>query len=570
MAFNAGAVTGSLGIDINPFAKGMLQAEGIMRLFPASIATFIGNPLLGIADIAKQATQALVSNLISVAQAADDAGEQAAKLGVSAQFLTAYGSAAGLAGASAESFGDALRFLSVAQADVIAGNKDTISTFNRLGISAGEVKDAKLETLFKRLADGIKDTASQAERIELSQALFGRGGSALLPLIQGGTKALNEQADVFVRLGATVDDELADAGGKFTDFRGLVGAAFTGIRNEIAKPLLKSFAEDYEASVDALVMASEAARDAIKFAWRGIADALGIKPDTTLLDSAKSFRKWVDDNGPWIQKTVREVTDGIEEGIKALLPILKLLITEGDKLIAALLAAWTASTVASIVKGVTSLAKAYEALAVGMTAANAAAGYGIVDKLIKTGAATAGAAGAAAAGVAGAAATAAAAAAPAALAVSLTTLNKAQPTFAQQALIASQLKGQGQFVAPGSFGGGIGATGELRPVLVDLNRTNRELDRSINGLLRTVGQASSTVSDAARDQESASKGDPAAAPQTTNNFNVDATISGIDTDRVTRGMTDALRPIVIRAAEDQRRAVDAEAARQRVRGGIGG
>jgi tape measure domain-containing protein len=59
MSFNAGAVMSTLGVDISPFARGMLEASSIARVFPTTVQNFIASPLLGIAGIARSAAHSL-------------------------------------------------------------------------------------------------------------------------------------------------------------------------------------------------------------------------------------------------------------------------------------------------------------------------------------------------------------------------------------------------------------------------------------------------------------------------------------------------------------------------------
>jgi spore maturation protein SpmB len=61
---------------------------------------------------------------------------------------------------------------------------------------------------------------------------------------------------------------------------------------------------------------------------------------------------------------------------------------------------------------------------------------------------------------------------------------------------------------------------------------------------------------------------PGSAAGTTINANVN--VGAIDAADAAKRVAEAVKPGIERAAEDQRRATDAEAARQRVRGGIGG
>lgn len=48
-----------MGIDISPFARGMLEASAISAVFPETVRNFLANPLLGIIGIAREAASAM-------------------------------------------------------------------------------------------------------------------------------------------------------------------------------------------------------------------------------------------------------------------------------------------------------------------------------------------------------------------------------------------------------------------------------------------------------------------------------------------------------------------------------
>jgi hypothetical protein len=60
MAFDAGSITSTLGLDMSGYARGMLQAEAITRIFPETVQTFLANPLLLLPEIAERAMGGVV------------------------------------------------------------------------------------------------------------------------------------------------------------------------------------------------------------------------------------------------------------------------------------------------------------------------------------------------------------------------------------------------------------------------------------------------------------------------------------------------------------------------------
>ena len=65
--------------------------------------------------------------------------------------------------------------------------------FAQLGISSKELGKMKTSEIIDRTADAFKKMPNGATKAALAQRLFGRQAQAMLPLLNGGSKALNEQ-----------------------------------------------------------------------------------------------------------------------------------------------------------------------------------------------------------------------------------------------------------------------------------------------------------------------------------------------------------------------------------------
>jgi len=118
MSWDAGAITGSIGLNVSDYAHGMLQAEGLARAFPPIVIEFLENPLLGFASVAKEAFSAVTEAFESVAGKFHEVGLAAANLGVSAEFISGVGAVAKISGVSIDELGMSLKFrLSARAAD---------------------------------------------------------------------------------------------------------------------------------------------------------------------------------------------------------------------------------------------------------------------------------------------------------------------------------------------------------------------------------------------------------------------------------------------------------------------
>lgn len=263
--FDAGSIASSLGLDLSEFSAGFIQAESIMRIFPAQVTTFLANPLLGLIDIAKSAASAVKGAVLEIANAADNAGEAAERAGVTVEWLTRLQPVAADAGASAEELGNSLKFLNKATGEAFAGNKTALASFENLGISildaGGNLKST--QTLFMDVANAIAALPSPAQKTAAAMDLLGRSGEGMLSFLNLGSAGMEEMAALSDRLGATIGGNLAKSGDSFARLQKIVEMAWSGIKQQVAEPILQFVAEHYNEIVDAIVAGSDFIRSAI-------------------------------------------------------------------------------------------------------------------------------------------------------------------------------------------------------------------------------------------------------------------------------------------------------------------
>ncbi len=73
--------------------------------------------------------------------------------------------------------------LKKAQADV---------AFNKLKLSAEELKGLAPDEMFMRIADALKNVEDVSDRVNIARSIFGNGGVPILDIIQNGSKGLKE------------------------------------------------------------------------------------------------------------------------------------------------------------------------------------------------------------------------------------------------------------------------------------------------------------------------------------------------------------------------------------------
>ena len=114
-------------------------------------------------------------------------------------------------GVAAAATSVALQRLQRVLGDGIRGNRRATETFAELGINLDEVGTSS-EDMFElmvQVADGLQQVGTQAERASIANALFGRAGIALLPILQRGGEDLRAQTQDFRRFGVVTAEQAA-------------------------------------------------------------------------------------------------------------------------------------------------------------------------------------------------------------------------------------------------------------------------------------------------------------------------------------------------------------------------
>ena len=112
------------------------------------------------------------------------------KTGISIDKLAGIQHVSETARVSFDSVSTALTRLSRAQALAIEGGAQQVTAFQRIGISATELKTLSPEDLFYRVATAMANSKSHAEANATAFTILGRGGAELIPIFQQNGAAI--------------------------------------------------------------------------------------------------------------------------------------------------------------------------------------------------------------------------------------------------------------------------------------------------------------------------------------------------------------------------------------------
>ncbi len=239
--FDAGSAIGKLGLDVSGYLQGMLQAQTVASLFPATVTNFLANPLLGFVGLLKEATSALTSFFVDgfkeATGRADKINDLATSLGVATEFLSGMELVAKSAGAGLEDVASGMKFLQKNIADLEAGEDSAAKRFAQLGLSAGDLVGKGTEKQFLLVGEALKGLESAAGRTNLSMELLGKGGNTLIPMFAQGTEEINKQMETLRGYGALVSSTSAASADAWGDMVDELGNAWLGFKQMIAEPI---------------------------------------------------------------------------------------------------------------------------------------------------------------------------------------------------------------------------------------------------------------------------------------------------------------------------------------------
>jgi len=194
-------------------------------------AVGLGNSMASLA--AGAGLLALGGLVKSAINAGDETNKLSQKIGVAAKDVAGLELAYKQAGLGSEVLTGSIAKLSKGIADNNIGlqalgikTKDAAGNFKGTTAVLGEVADA-----FKQMPDGVQKSA-------LAMELFGKSGTQLIPLLNGGSEGLRAMAEMADKLGLSIDDSAAKASEEFNDTLELLGMGVQGVGRKVAAELL--------------------------------------------------------------------------------------------------------------------------------------------------------------------------------------------------------------------------------------------------------------------------------------------------------------------------------------------
>lgn len=228
----AGKAYVELGVN-DKIQQGLRRAHMRLRAFGAGVRT-VGAQMTAMAAVP---TAALGLAVRHFAAAGDSLEKMSRRTGIAVEALSELGFAASQSGSDLETLEAGVRVLQRTINDAERGTKTAVDALADLGLTAEALRRLSTEDQFKVVADRLAGIGDHAKRAATAMLLFGRSGTRLLPLVEGGAEGLEAMQQQARRFGLTVSGEAAKRAAVLTDALDLMRRVLDRVRLEIGDAL---------------------------------------------------------------------------------------------------------------------------------------------------------------------------------------------------------------------------------------------------------------------------------------------------------------------------------------------
>lgn len=240
MAALIGALRVDLGLNTAAFHDGLKRSTGGIVAFAAGAKKLLAPVAIAGAAAATGIGLAVKGTI----DAADDMSKAAAKFGIPIETLSRLAYAGDLSGVSLDTLGTSVSKLSRQMADAAAGSKSAIDAFANVGVefanADGGLRDA--DAVLQDLADRFAAMPDGAAKTAAAMELMGRGGAAMIPMLNGGSEALRKMMAEASTFGQVFDAEMGGQAEQFNDNISRLQGSFGKLAADLTKQLLPHLA----------------------------------------------------------------------------------------------------------------------------------------------------------------------------------------------------------------------------------------------------------------------------------------------------------------------------------------
>jgi len=183
-------------------------------------------------------TGGFIAATLSFSRAGDEIAKMSKRTGLGTTALSELKHAADLSGASLGELELSVRTLQRNLYDAAHGIGEGKVALEDLGLAAEDLVGLSMETQFFKVAMAIADVSDVGTKAGLSMKLFGRSGTALLPMLAEGAEGLAKMRKEAHELGIVFDQKAALQAEQLNDAIGRLKESLQGLGYSIAKQVL--------------------------------------------------------------------------------------------------------------------------------------------------------------------------------------------------------------------------------------------------------------------------------------------------------------------------------------------
>ncbi len=183
-------------------------------------------------------TAALGVAVKSLANAADVADDTAKRTGLTVEAVQELGYVAKMTGSNLATVEVALRTMQKGLMDSGTESAAFTSALETLGLSLAELRAMNPQAQFDALSQAIAGVTDPSQRAGLAMTVFGRAGTALLPMLAEGADGIAKLKDEAHKYGYVMSQEVAEAGSNFNDNLDRLKGSLGGLAQQVVAGLL--------------------------------------------------------------------------------------------------------------------------------------------------------------------------------------------------------------------------------------------------------------------------------------------------------------------------------------------
>jgi len=217
-SIRAGKAVVELGVR-DRINEGLKAAKRKFKSFAVGIARVGAVTATAGVAVAAGAAAGIGLSVRKFIQAGDALDKMSARTGTSVEFLSKLGHAAQIGGTDIGAMEVGIRRLQRTALDADRGLSTATEAFGRLGIGVHDAqgKLKPTEQLFTEVAGALAKVGNNTEKAALATMIFGRSGTSLLPMLQGGAKGLQAMMEEAEKLGIVMSTQDAKAAARLND-----------------------------------------------------------------------------------------------------------------------------------------------------------------------------------------------------------------------------------------------------------------------------------------------------------------------------------------------------------------